>query len=89
VADLFASGRIVDSILALMLLELAVLTAVRARTRRGIHPMELAASLAAGMALLLALRSSLVGLSWQHTALWLILALVAHVLYLKLRWGTP
>jgi hypothetical protein len=89
VADLFASGRIVDLIVVLMLLEFAVLIAVRARTRRGIQPIELAASLAAGMALLLALRSALVGFSWQHTAAWLVLALMAHLLYLKLRWGTP
>lgn len=88
-ANLFATGRIVDLIVALMLLELGVLIVVRARTRRGIHPIELAVSLAAGMALLLALRSALVGFSWQHTAMWLVLALMAHLLYLKFRWGTP
>jgi len=89
VAELFASGRIVDLIVALMLLEFGVLIAVRARTSRGIEPIELAVSLAAGMALLLALRSSLVGYSWQHTAVWLVLALIAHMLYLKLRWRIP
>lgn len=87
-ANLFATGRIVDLIVASMLVELGVLIAIRARTHRGIHPFELAVSLAAGMALLLALRSALVGFSWQHTAMWLGLALMAHVLYLKVRWGT-
>jgi hypothetical protein len=76
----------VDLIIALMLLEFAAVSVVRARTRRGIHPIELAVSLAAGMALLLALRSALVGFSWQHTAIWLVLALMAHILYVKLRW---
>lgn len=70
----------------MMLLEFGVLIAVRARTRRGIDPAELAASLAAGMALLLALRCALVGFPWRHTATWLVLALMAHALYLKLRW---
>jgi hypothetical protein len=89
VVKLFATGRIVDLIVALMLVEFGVSIAVRARTRRGIHPIELAVSLAAGMALLLALRSALVGSSWQHTAVWLVVALMAHMLYLTLRWGTP
>jgi hypothetical protein len=43
-------------------------------------------SLAAGAALLLALRSALAGQAWEGVALWLIVALAAHVLDLKLRW---
>ncbi len=85
-AELFASARIVDFIVALMLLEFAVVAFVRARTHRGIVPTELAASLAAGMGLLFALRAALLRLSWQHIAMWLLLALIAHVLYLTLRW---
>lgn len=85
-AELFASARIVDLIVALMLLELAILAFVRSRTHRGIVPAELAVSLGAGMSLLFALRAALLELSWQHIAMWLILALIAHVLYLTLRW---
>ena len=84
--ELFASARIVDFIVALMLLELAILAFLRLRMHRGIVPVELAVSLAAGMGLLFALRAALLGLSWQHIATWLILALIAHVLYLTLRW---
>lgn len=84
--ELFSSARIIDFIVALMLLELAILAFVRSRMHRGIVPTELAASLAAGMGLLLALRAALLGLSWQHIATWLIFALIAHVLYLTLRW---
>jgi hypothetical protein len=87
VAELFASARIVDCIIALMLLELGVLTIVRSRTHRGMDPIELAVSLTAGMSLLFALRAALIGLSWLHVAMWLVLALIAHVLYVKLRWG--
>jgi hypothetical protein len=86
VGRLFASGRIVDCIIGLMLLELIVLGMVRARTQRGIHPNELAVSVAAGIALLLALRAALVGQSWRYIAAWLVSALIAHLLYLKLSW---
>jgi len=87
VAEFIASGRVVPLIVGLMLLEFGVLTMLRRKLGAGVPPPELAASLAAGMALLLALRAALVGISWQHVALWLILALMAHVLYLKMRWG--
>jgi hypothetical protein len=86
VAEFIATGRIVDLIAGLMLLEMGVLTIVRWRIRRGVPPTELAVALAAGMALLLALRAALRGLSWQQVSMWLIVALVAHVAYLKLRW---
>jgi hypothetical protein len=86
VAELFASARIVDFIVALMLIELAILAFVRSRRHRGIAAAELSVSLAAGIGLLLALRASLLRLSWQHVAMWLIVALIAHVLYLTLRW---
>ena len=88
VASLFASGRIVDCIVGLMLLELIAFRIVRARAQRGVPSNELAASVAAGMALLFALRAALVGLSWGYIAVWLVLALLAHLLYLKLRWSS-
>jgi len=84
----FATGRIVDGILALMVLELIVLIIVRKKTGRGLTTGKLMVSLAAGAALLLALRSALAGLPWHNVALWLIVALAAHVLDLKLRWPT-
>jgi hypothetical protein len=82
----FATGRIVDAIIALMLLELIVLIIVRKNTGHGLPTAVLLTSLAAGAALLLALRESLVGHPWQRVAPWLIVALGAHVLDLKLRW---
>jgi hypothetical protein len=39
------------------------------------------------LALLLALRAALIGLAWQLVSMWLIAALLAHMLYLKLRWS--
>jgi Ni,Fe-hydrogenase I cytochrome b subunit len=88
VGDLIATGRVADLIVGIMWLELVVLTLVYRRTGRGVPPPELAASLAAGMALVYALRAALARSSWQHIAMWLILALAAHVLYLVLRSGS-
>ncbi len=84
--EAFATGRVVDAILALMLLELCVLIIVRKKTGRGLPTGRLIVSLAAGAALLLALRAALMGYAWQSVAPWLIVALAAHVLDLKLRW---
>jgi len=87
-AELFASGRIVDCIAGLMLLEFIALTLVRKTAGRGIGLVaELGASFGAGLALLLALRAALIGLAWQLVSMWLIAALLAHMLYLKLRWS--
>lgn len=84
--ELFASGRIVELILALVLLEAAGLVALR--RLRGTGP-PLAATLTnllSGAALLLALRAALVGSGWVSIALWLLAALAAHLGDLALRW---
>lgn len=86
-ASLFTTGRVADLVVGLMLLEYGVLALLYRRTGRGVPPPELAASLAAGAALLLALRSSLMGEPWRHLAVWLLLALCAHLLYVRLRWN--
>jgi hypothetical protein len=88
VASFIASGRVTDLILIFMLIELAVLTVVYLRTGRGVPPPELAASLAAGLGLVCALRAALTGSSWGHIAVWLVLALTSHVLYVALRWSS-
>jgi hypothetical protein len=87
VAALFASGRIIDLILLLMLVEIAVLALLRGRTRRGISTPALFINLAAGAALLLALRAALSDHRWPAVAFWLLVALIAHVVDLRLRWA--
>lgn len=84
--ELFSSGRIVDAILVLVVAEAAALLFYKSRTGRGIPPAQLAANLAAGASLLLALRTSLAHESWTATAFWLFLGLVSHVADLYLRW---
>jgi hypothetical protein len=84
--DLFRSGRIVDLILLLMALEGAGLLLLRRRLGRGMPPAEILAFLAAGAALMLALRAALVGAGWGWVALALAAGGAAHLAYLFLRW---
>ncbi len=77
----FASGRIVDALLLLLLLEAVLfLRAGRGRT--------LLPNLAAGACLLLGLRAALTGAPVALLGLWLALAGVAHGLDVAGRWRT-
>lgn len=78
-AELFASGHVVDLIIAFMVIEAVVLLLWRRRTGSGIAPGPLVASLLAGFFLLLALRGALTGAPWTTVALWLVAALAAHL----------
>ncbi len=87
VAELIATGRAVDGILALMLIESIALILIGRKLRRAIPASQVLVSLGAGAALLLALRAALLGFAWQWISLWLLAALVAHILDLRYRWG--
>jgi hypothetical protein len=87
VAELFASGRVVDGIVMLMIIEYAVLIFLRKRSGSSLSASSLVANLAAGAALLLSLRAALVGSSWRWVSIWLLLALLAHAADLKMRWA--
>ncbi len=88
-AELFQTGRIVDVILALMLVEAVVLSALFAKRGRGIAPLPLVLNFAAGAALLLALRAALLHSDWRAVALWLIAAFAGHLGDMLLRSGAP
>jgi CBS-domain-containing membrane protein len=84
-AELFASGRIVDWIVVILALEwVGVLVAQRV-LRRSVGALALSVGLGAGLALLLAVRESLLGARWQIIAAWLAAAFVAHLVDLHLR----
>ena len=85
-SELFASGRIVDFILALMVLEGAGLALLYRKTGRGVPVSAIAANLVAGAALLLAVRAALTGAPWGHIAACLVAGLIAHVIELAQRW---
>ena len=84
--ELVASGRIVDLILGLMLLEAVAIGAYHAGTGRGIGPVDLAINLLAGVALLSALRAALTGAGWRTIAAIVAVAGVLHVADLARRW---
>jgi hypothetical protein len=77
---------VVDLALGLMLIEAVALLALRRSRGGGLAPAELLTFLLAGAGLLLALRAALVGAAWEWIALPLILALLAHLADLALRW---
>ena len=85
-ADLIASGRIVDLMGAFVALEIVALLLWRARTGAGIAPLPLLANIGAGGSLMLALRASLVGAGTDAIAGWLLAALACHAADLALRW---
>jgi hypothetical protein len=85
-ADLFANGRLVDFILAVVMFEAAILAFYWARTRRGIAPMDLLPNLCAGAFLLLALRATLAGGDWMIASLCLAAAGLAHLVDVYRRW---
>jgi hypothetical protein len=85
-ADLFASGRLVDVILLVVLLEAAALLSYWVRARRGIAPLDLLPNLCAGAFLLLALRSTLADSGWMMPSFFLSAAGLAHLTDVYRRW---
>jgi hypothetical protein len=86
IGEWLRSGRLLDAILLLIVLEAVVLGWWHSRTGRGIAPLDLCLNLAAGALLLLALRAALSAGVAAAAAPWLAAALVAHVADLARRW---
>jgi hypothetical protein len=86
-ADLVRSGQLVELVLALVALEAAALLFYRFRTGNGPEPLGLVFNLAAGSALMLALRAALQDAGWMQVAAFMVLALVAHLADLARRWN--
>jgi hypothetical protein len=80
------SGRVVDAILAMIVIQFAGLAWLHRRRGIGPSPRDLWPTLAAGAALLLALRAALVGAHWTWVAASLALALAAHLADIHRRW---
>lgn len=85
--ELLASGRIIDLILTLMVLEVGIFALYHVKTGRGIAPIGLMLNQLAGFSLLLAARFALTGGWWGWIAGSLILALLAHGADLRHRWS--
>ena len=85
-AELFASGRLVDFILVVVILEAAALLVYWSRARRGIAPRDLLPNLCAGVFLLFARRATLAGSGWMLASLFLTAAGLAHLTDVTQRW---
>lgn len=83
--SLFASGRIIDLILVLVVLEIAALPWLLKRLASRTTLAELLPNILAGAALLLALRLSITGADWMWIGATLFAALLAHLLDLGKR----
>jgi len=83
---LFASGHIVDMILALTLAEAVAVLLFHRGTGRGPAPADFLVNLLSGIWLLLALRAALTGSWWGWIALCLLGSLLSHLADLARRW---
>jgi len=83
---LFASGRVVDLVIGLTICEGLFLAWLRRKTGRGLSLADIVGNLAAGVFLMLAIRAALTGEAWPTIAVFLLLALVAHLVDLWRRW---
>lgn len=83
-SGLFASGRVVDTILLIIALEAAWLL-WRARGRRSSVVLDTLFALGPGACLLLALRAALTGADWPWIALALAASFPLHLLDLRRR----
>lgn len=79
-SDLFASGHAVDLVLGVLAAEFMLLV-LWARAA----PLRALGAVLPGLFLLLALRAALTGAAWTWPALWLALALPAHLADLAMR----
>lgn len=78
--------QLIDIVITVTLLEGLALLVYHRRTGRGMSPGEFLPNLAAGLALMLALRAGLGGGGWTAVAAGLLVAGLAHVADLKHRW---
>ena len=85
-SDLFASGRLVDLILLIVVIEAIVLIVYWRATGKGIAPRNLLPNLIAGALLLLALRLTIADAGWMAIGGCLAAAGVANVVDVMRRW---
>ena len=84
--ELFVSGRLVDFILVLVVVEAGLIAAYWRFTGKGIRALDLLPNLFAGAFLVLALRMVLTGQDWTWSCACLAVAGLAHVVDIARRW---
>jgi hypothetical protein len=88
VSDLITSGRITDIMLLILVGEALLLTAIKVASGQGPSVASIWTNIAAGAALVAALKAVLTGARWEVVAMCLFAALLAHVVDLTVRWRT-
>ena len=78
-------GGLVDTIIAITVIETAVLLAYHHQTKRGMKPRDYLLNALSGLCLMLALRCNMRNSDWYFVAALLMLAGVAHVTDIVLR----
>ena len=78
--------NLIDLVILMTVLEGVALCAYHVHSGRGMAPRDFMPNLAAGLALMLALRAGLEGAGWGYVAAGLMAAGLAHAADLKRRW---
>jgi hypothetical protein len=78
-------GGLVDTIIAITLIETAGLLALYYTKKRGLAPRDYLLNVASGLCLMLALRCALLGSEWYLISLFLLAAGFAHVADIAMR----
>jgi hypothetical protein len=78
--------HLIDLVIAMTLLEAGALALYHRRTGRGLAPGEFLPTLAAGLALMLAVRAGVSGAGWAWVAAGLSVAGLAHLADVRRRW---
>ena len=78
-------GGLIDTIIAITLLEVAALLLYHHQTKRGLMPREYLLNVLSGLCLMLALRCALAGSAWYFISAFLMAAGLAHVADIAMR----
>ena len=84
--NLIVTGRIVDIMIAFVVVEVVVLLLIHHYTGKGIAPVPLLLNVGAGGSLMLALRAVFADAAWWLVTACLVASLVFHVADLAQRW---
>jgi hypothetical protein len=84
--SLWSSAQLVDTAIAITMVEWLALALYRRITGRGLPPEAYALNLLSGLCLMLALRCALQGEAWYWGAACLAASGLAHLMYLRQRW---
>jgi hypothetical protein len=87
--DAISSSQLIDLVIAVTLVECGALIFYHRMTRRGLAPNDYLLNLAAGLCLMLALRSALADAGWMWIVLCLMAAGLAHGTDMWIRWRRP